>query len=63
MWLSMWIILILTVMETILSEFDPYLIFVIFLHSQIFWWIKFTPKNANFLRLICKKRQFFALNL
>ena len=28
----------------------PYLIFVIFLHGQIFWKIKFTPKNANFSR-------------
>ena len=27
-----------------------YLIFVIFLHGQNFWIIKFTPKNANFLR-------------
>ena len=25
---------------------DPYLIFVIFLHEQNFWRIKFTPKNA-----------------
>ena len=25
----------------------PYLIFVIFLHSQIFWRIKFTPKNVG----------------
>ena len=32
------------------------LIFVIFLHRQNFWRIKFTPKNANFC-------QFFALNL
>ena len=29
---------------------EPYLIFVIFLHGQNFWRIKFTPKNANFLR-------------
>ena len=29
---------------------SAYLIFVIFLHSQFFWRIKFTPKNANFLR-------------
>ena len=28
----------------------PYLIFVIFLHGQNFWRIKFTPKNANFPR-------------
>ena len=27
-----------------------YLIFVIFLHGQNFWRIKFTPKNANFSR-------------
>ena len=27
-----------------------YLIFVIFLHGQNFWIIKFTPKNANFSR-------------
>ena len=27
-----------------------YLIFVIFLHEQNFWIIKFTPKNANFSR-------------
>ena len=27
-----------------------YLIFVIFLHRQNFWIIKFTPKNANFSR-------------
>ena len=27
-----------------------YLIFVIFLHGQSFWRMKFTPKNANFLR-------------
>ena len=27
-----------------------YLIFVIFLHGQNFWKIKFTPKNANFSR-------------
>ena len=33
-----------------LSSVLPYLIFVIFLHSQIFWRIKFTPKNANFSR-------------
>ena len=25
-----------------------YLIFVIFLHGQNFWRVKFTPKNANF---------------
>ena len=29
---------------------DAYLIFVIFLHKQNFWRIKFTPKNANFSR-------------
>ena len=34
-----------------------------FLHSQFFWRIKSTPKNANFSRYICKKCQFFALNL
>ena len=28
----------------------PYLIFVIFLHKQNFWRLKFTPKNANFSR-------------
>ena len=28
----------------------PYLIFIIFLHGQNFWIIKFTPKNANFSR-------------
>ena len=27
----------------------------IFLHGQNFWRMKFTPKNANFLREICKK--------
>ena len=27
-----------------------------FLHGQSFWRIKFTPKNANFLRYICKKK-------
>ena len=26
-----------------------------FLHRQNFWRIKFTPKNANFSRYICKK--------
>ena len=50
-----------------------YLIFVIFLHGQNFWIIKFTPKtpifciisvkNATFSRKICRKCQFFALNL
>ena len=45
-----------------------------FLHGQNFWRIKFTPKNTNFSRYICKKNatfsckicrkcQFFALNL
>ena len=29
---------------------SAYLIFVIFLHWQNFWRIKFTPKNANFSR-------------
>ena len=32
------------------STHHPYLIFVIFLHMQNFWRIKFTPKNANFSR-------------
>ena len=32
------------------AKCEAYLIFVIFLHSQIFWRIKFTPKNTNFLR-------------
>ena len=34
-----------------------------FLHCQNFWRIKFTPKNATFSRKICRKCQFFALNL
>merc|ERR1711952_233417 len=44
-----------------------------FLHGQNFWIIKFTPKtpifrvksvkNATFSRKICRKCQFFALNL
>ena len=34
-----------------------------FLHKQNLWRIKFTPKNANFSRLICKKLHFFAQNL
>merc|ERR1712012_850405 len=29
-------------------RYMAYLIFVIFLHWQNFWKIKFTPKNANF---------------
>ena len=37
----------------------PHLIFVIFLHRQNFWRIKFTPKNANFSRYICKKTPIF----
>ena len=32
------------------DKIRPYLIFVIFLHWQNFWRIKFTPKNANFSR-------------
>ena len=36
--------------NVIITSFLPYLIFVIFLHEQNFWRIKFTPKNANFLR-------------
>ena len=32
------------------KNLHPYLIFVIFLHWQNFWRIKFTPKNANFSR-------------
>ena len=31
-----------------------------FFYRQNFWIIKFTPKNANFSRKICKKRHFFA---
>ena len=31
-------------------DVGAYLIFVIFLHWQNFWSIKFTPKNANFSR-------------
>ena len=34
-----------------------------FLHRQNFWRIKFTPKNATFSCKICRKCQFFALNL
>ena len=30
-----------------------------FLHWQNFWGIKFTPKNANFSRSICKKTPLF----
>ena len=30
------------------ADANTYLIFVIFLHVQNFWRIKFTPKNANF---------------
>ena len=30
--------------------YNTYLIFVIFLHGQNFWRIKFTPKNANVSR-------------
>ena len=32
-----------------LTEVSSYLIFVIFLHGQNFWRMKFTPKNPNFL--------------
>ena len=32
------------------GHIQAYLIFVIFLHWQNFWKIKFTPKNANFSR-------------
>ena len=31
-------------------NYPPNLIFVIFLHGQNFWRVKFTPKNANFSR-------------
>ena len=34
-----------------------------FLHGQNFWRIKFTLKRATFSRKICRKCQFFALNL
>ena len=30
-----------------------------FIHGQNFWIIKFTPKNANFSRQICKKAPLF----
>ena len=40
---------------------DTYLIFVIFLHGHNFWRIKFTPKNANFSREICKKTPLFSV--
>ena len=38
--------------KTIFSsgQYQPNPIFVIFLHRQNFWRIKFTPKNTNFLR-------------
>ena len=36
----------------------PYLIFVIFLHRQNFWRIKFTPKNANFCQFFANFCQF-----
>ena len=56
---------------------EPYLIFVIFLHEQNFWRIKFTPKKrANYDKMHSKlpnfcvitakytvNCQFFALNL
>ena len=59
------------------SRLDPYLIFVIFLHRQNFWKIKFTPKKrVNYdkihrkLPIFCVitvkytvNCQFFALNL
>ena len=37
-----------------------YLIFVIFFTRAKFLEKKYTPKNANFSRQICKKRYFFA---
>ena len=37
-----------------------YLIFVIFFTRAKFLEKKYTPKNANFSRQICKKRHFFA---
>ena len=33
-----------------IKKHGSYLIFVIFLHGQNFWRIKFTPKNSNFSR-------------
>ena len=41
----------------------PYLIFVIFLHEQNFWRIKFTPKNAYITTIYTVNCQFYALNL
>ena len=41
----------------------PYLIFVIFLHRQNFWRIKFTPKNAYITTIYTVNCQFYALNL
>ena len=51
----------ITIAIATMSKHTWYLSF--FLHGQNFWRKKFTPKNANFSRLICKQRQFFALNL
>ena len=44
-WKSEW-----EITETNMHVSNSYLIFVIFLHGQNFWRIKFTPKNANFSR-------------
>ena len=51
------------------NSYLSYLIFVIFLHGQYFWRIKFTPKKPIFRvksvknATFCRKCQFFALNL
>ena len=42
----------------VLFIYIAYLIFVIFLHRQNFWRIKFTPKNANFCQFFANFCQF-----
>ena len=73
-WVLVLVLLILPFNIWQLSDYYHTWYLSFFLHRQNFWRIKFTPKYANFSRLICKKNatflrkicrkcQFFALNL